>query len=132
MDDKLRNLKHSMKKTVFKDLVFTDKHQKAIQRTIKSENVLIHLLQLLVTEKTGIELIKLLRARRVSKFEEQEGFLYTVLHQLEQDALLTSRWDDDSSKYYVLNKKGLKVLKAIEKSKTEQPSLKKLLEGENV
>lgn len=41
-----------------------------------------------------------------SKFEEQEGFLYTSLHQLEQDALLTSRWDDDGSKYYVLNKKG--------------------------
>ncbi|MFF2445836.1 PadR family transcriptional regulator [Neobacillus sp. NPDC058068] len=131
MDNKLRNLKQSMKNSIFKELVFTEKHQEAINRRTKQENVIEASLQLLSTEKNGIELVQLLRARNIKRFEEQEGLIYTMLHQLEQDALLTSRWDDQF-KYYVLTQKGRKWLKKLEeKRSTEMPLLKKLIEGES-
>ncbi|MFJ5716849.1 PadR family transcriptional regulator [Neobacillus sp. NPDC093127] len=131
MENKLRNLKQSMKNSVFKELVFTDKHQEAINRRTKQENVLEASLQLLSTEKTGIELVQLLRARNITRFEEQEGLIYTMLHQLEQDALLTSRWADQF-KYYILTQKGRKWLKKLEEKNTlELPFLKKLIEGES-
>lgn len=131
MEDKLRNLKQSMKNSVFKDLAFSEKHQETIRRRTKQENVLEAILQLLATEKTGIELVQLLRARRITRFEEQEGMLYTMLHQLEQDSLLTSRWEEQA-KYYVLTQKGRKWLKKLEeKTRTESPFLKKLIEGES-
>lgn len=131
MENKLRNLKQSMKNSVFKELVFTEKHQEAINRRTKQENVLEASLQLLSTEKTGIELVQLLRARNITRFEEQEGLIYTMLHQLELDALLTSRWDDQF-KYYVLTQKGRKWLtKLEEKHSLELPFLKKLIEGES-
>nr|WP_312473120.1 PadR family transcriptional regulator [Neobacillus sp.] len=131
VENKLRNLKQSMKNTVFKDLVFTEKHQETIQRNKKQENVIEAVLQLLGTEKTGIELVQLLRARNLSKFEGQEGLIYTMLHQLEQDALLTSRWNEPF-KYYVITQKGRKSLKKLEEKRGfELPSLKKLVEGES-
>jgi DNA-binding PadR family transcriptional regulator len=133
MEDRLRNLKPSMKKSVFKDLVFTEKHQNVVRRNTKQENVLEAILQLLITEKTGIELLQLLRARRITRFEEQEGILYTVLHELEQEGLLTSRWDERDFKYYMLNQKGLKILKKMEgKLPKHLPHLKRLLEGETL
>ncbi|WHY88758.1 PadR family transcriptional regulator [Neobacillus novalis] len=131
MENKLRNLKQSMKNSVFKELVFTEKHQEVINRRTKQENVLEASLQLLSTEKTGIELVQLLRARNITRFEEQEGLIYTMLHQLEQDALLTSRWADQF-KFYVLTQKGRKWLKKLEeKHSTEVPFLKKWIEGES-
>ncbi|ETI66457.1 PadR family transcriptional regulator [Neobacillus vireti] len=131
MENKLRNLKQSMKNSVFKELVFTEKHQEAINRRTKQENVLEASLQLLRTEKTGIELVQLLRARNITRFEEQEGLIYAMLHQLEQDALLTSRWDDQF-KYYVLTQKGKKWLKKLEVNRSSEiPLLKKLIEGES-
>lgn len=132
MENRLRNLKQSMKKSVLKDLVFTEKHQEAIRRNTKQENVFEAILQLLVTEKTGIELVKLLRARNITKFEEQEGLIYTMLHQLEQEDLLASRWDEQQLKHYMLNQKGLKALKKLEgKRMTNRPLIERLVEGES-
>jgi DNA-binding PadR family transcriptional regulator len=130
LENRLRNLKQSMKKSVFKDLVFTEKHQDAVRRNTKQEAVFEVVLQLLVSEKTGMELVQLFRARNVTSFNEQEGLIYTILHQLEKEDLISSRWNQ--YKYYVLNQKGLKTIKKMEiKSHSNIPLLKRLLEGES-
>lgn len=65
MEDRLKGLKKSMDKTSFSKLNFTEKHRKTIQeRMLKAESeevIFIAALQLLVHEKTGYELVKLLR-----------------------------------------------------------------------
>lgn len=131
MENRLKKLKQSMKSTVFQDLTFNEKHKAAIRKNVKQENYLENIMQLLVTERTGMDLIKLLRARRITRFEEQEGFIYTILHELEQEGLLTHRWDESEYKFYILNRKGLKLLRKMEKSSLEiLPLLQRLVLGE--
>ncbi|WML48010.1 PadR family transcriptional regulator [Neobacillus sp. PS3-34] len=131
MENRLKKLKQSMKSTVFQDLTFNEKQKEAIRKNVKQENYLENIMQLLVTERTGMDLIKLLRARRITRFEEQEGFIYTILHELEQEGLLTHRWDESEYKFYILNRKGLKLLRKMEKSSLEiLPLLQRLVLGE--
>ncbi|QFF99376.1 PadR family transcriptional regulator [Psychrobacillus glaciei] len=133
MDERLKCLKKSMDKTSFSKLNFTERHRKAIQeRMFNAENeeaIFLAALQLLVQEKTGYELVKLLRGRGMRKFEENEGIVYTLLHQLEQDGYLQSSWNDSNVKYYRLNNKGTKLLRKSEKQSTTKTfSFKKLVE----
>lgn len=131
MENRLKKLKKSMKSTVFQDLTFNEKHKEAIRKNVKQDNYLEDIMQLLVTERTGMDLIKLLRARRITRFEEQEGFIYTILHELEQEGLLTHRWDESEYKFYILNRKGLKLLRKMRKSSLEiLPLLQRLVLGE--
>jgi PadR family transcriptional regulator, regulatory protein PadR len=51
-------------------------------------------------------------------FDMKEGTLYTHLHELERDGLLTSTWDTASGRprrYYGITEKGLKKLAAQRK-----------------
>lgn len=123
-----------MDKSVFSDLGFTDQHQKAIRervnKEIKDEDILLAVMQLLVKEKTGFELVNFLRGRGIRKFEENEGILYTLLHQLEQDSCLKSSWNEWNIKYYRLNNKGRKKLVKLEKQHIDKKfALKELFEG---
>ncbi len=59
-----------------------------------------------MNEKTGYELMQLLRGRGIQKFEGDEGSLYTLLHRLEQNRFIQSSWDHAGAKYYQLNDKG--------------------------
>ncbi|MGN1386589.1 MAG: PadR family transcriptional regulator [Bacillus sp. (in: firmicutes)] len=135
MDNRLKGLKQSLKNTTFKDLHFTEQHQKNILEKIRNEqvsdgDVFLALMQLLVTEKNGFELAKLLRSRGIKKFEDNEGFLYTFIHRLEQKQCLISRWADSETKLYQLNDKGRKMLQKAEKKQLKkQPIFKELLEG---
>ncbi|WP_141430854.1 PadR family transcriptional regulator [Bacillus sp. 03113] len=129
MDKQLQNLRQSMKNSVYKDLVFSEKHREAVRRDIKQENVVEAVLQLLVQERTGVELRKLITARGFTKFDHREGFLYTLLHQLEQKGYLATRWDDHKLKYYALNQKGQKVLNKVEKSKRAKTLILRKLQG---
>ncbi|ANV73287.1 PadR family transcriptional regulator [Bacillus cereus] len=124
MEDRLKGLRKSMENTTFKHLSFSDQHQKQVREKInasneKEEDISLAILQLLSNEKTGYELSQLLRGRGIRKFEGNEGFLYTVLHRLEQNRLIQSSWDNAGAKYYQLNDKGRKMLRKAEKNATK-------------
>ncbi|MBO1511523.1 PadR family transcriptional regulator [Metabacillus bambusae] len=135
MEDRLKNLRKSMEKTTFKQLIFTEQHQCNIRKkinklNISDEEVLLAVMQLLVHEKTGYELTKHLRGRGILKFEDNEGFLYTLLHRLEQKNCLLTRWDESEAKQYQLNDRGRKILQRAEnKQIKKRVVLKELLEG---
>ncbi|WDL86468.1 PadR family transcriptional regulator [Priestia aryabhattai] len=135
MDKRLKNLRKTMNREVFAQLKFTENHKKRIREKIKQEThsdeeILIAMMQLLVQEKTGYELVGLLQNRGILNFKENEGSLYVILHRLELKNLLMSSWQEDGAKFYQLNQKGRKLLKKVE----EQPlsnhiSFKEILEG---
>ncbi|QDZ79528.1 PadR family transcriptional regulator [Priestia megaterium] len=135
MDKRLKNLRKTMNREVFAQLKFTENHKKSIREKIKQEThsdeeILIAMMQLLVQEKTGYELVSLLQSRGILNFKENEGSLYVILHRLELKGVLTSSWQEDGAKFYQLNKKGCRLLKKVE----EQPlsnhiSFKEILEG---
>ena len=113
-----------MENTTFKHLSFSDQHRKRVREKInasheKEEDISLAILQLLSNEKTGYELSQLLRGRGIRKFEGNEGFLYTVLHRLEQNHFIQSSWDHAGAKYYQLNDKGRKMLRKAEKNATK-------------
>ncbi|WP_270606710.1 PadR family transcriptional regulator [Bacillus mobilis] len=124
MEDRLKGLRKSMENATFKHLSFSDQHRKRVREKInqsseKEEDILLAVLQLLMNEKTGYELIQLLRGRGIQKFEGDEGSLYTVLHRLEQNRFIQSSWDHAGVKYYQLNDKGRKMLRKAEKNATK-------------
>ncbi|PGB02312.1 PadR family transcriptional regulator [Bacillus toyonensis] len=124
MEDRLKGLRKSMENTTFKHLSFSDQHRKQVREKInqsqeKEEDISLAILQLLMNEKTGYELAQLLRGRGIQKFEGNEGFLYTVLHRLEQNRFIQSSWDHSGAKYYQLNDKGRKMLRKAEKTSTK-------------
>ncbi|AZB41932.1 PadR family transcriptional regulator [Bacillus sp. FJAT-42376] len=127
MDKRLRSLRQSMKKTVFSELNFTEKMHREIRKKItediSDEDLLLAVMQLLAAEKTGFDLSRSIRSRGIRKFHENEGDLYTMLHELESKGWLKSRWDNESRKHYQLNAKGRKQLQKLEK-KSAAPSLK--------
>ena len=121
MEDDLKNLRKRMKKTRFNELKFTEQHRMTVLKQIQQEEAeadILHLvMQLLVQEKTGYKLTEQLRVRGVKKFEGNEGFLYTLLHQLEQKGYLDAAWNKGDMKLYQLNRKGRKLLEKAEKEK---------------
>ncbi|MGG0260259.1 PadR family transcriptional regulator [Bacillus mycoides] len=124
MEDRLKGLRKSMENTTFKHLSFSDQHRKRVREKInasdeKEEDISLAILQLLSNEKTGYELSQLLRGRGIRKFEGNEGFLYTVLHRLEQNRFIQSSWDHEGAKYYQLNDKGRKMVRKAEKNATK-------------
>jgi predicted transcriptional regulator len=134
VEDRLKNLKKAMDQRAFSQLNFTEKHRRNIREKINQqaendEDILLAVMQLLVHEKTGFELTKLLRGRGIRKFEDNEGFLYTFLHRLEQSGSIQSSWTEDETKYYQLTDKGRRVLRKAEKKQNKkQVVLKELFE----
>ncbi|MEH7333876.1 PadR family transcriptional regulator [Neobacillus drentensis] len=135
MENRLRNLKKAMDRKTFSELNFSEEHRKNILEKIKrqdesEETILLAVMQLLAQDRTGFELTKLLRGRGIQKFEENEGFLYTLLHRLEQTGYLQSSWClETEAKYYQLTDKGRKALRKAEKKQSKkQFVLKELLE----
>jgi predicted transcriptional regulator len=134
MEERLKNLKKVMDELAFTQLNFTAKHRRNIhgkinQQAENEEDILLAVMQLLVHEKTGFELTNLLRGRGIQKFADNEGFLYTLLHRLEQSGSIQSSWSDAEAKYYQLTDKGRKVLRKAEKGLIiRQVVLKELFE----
>jgi DNA-binding PadR family transcriptional regulator len=136
IDDRLRNLKKSLNKTVFSDLTFTENHKDQIKSklariNVKSEEeIIIAILHLLTHEKTGFELNKGIRARGIQDFENNEGQLYMVLHRLEQKGYLQTDWKETDEKYYRVTNKGNKLLALADKKSMSTKSIfKEILEG---
>ena len=110
----LNNLRKSMKKTTFKELKFTDHHRQAVQQKIEQlasmEGLRLAVLQLLMQQKTGYALTQLLHLRGMKGLEKNEGVLYILLHQLEQEGMICAHWSDEGEKFYVLSNQGKRSL----------------------
>ncbi len=135
IEDRLKKLRKTMDQTSFANLNFSEQHRRKIHEKInkqdeREEDILLAIMQLLVQEKTGFELISLLRGRGIQAFDDNEGFLYTLLHRLEQSGCLQSGWDQTEVKYYQISDKGRKLLRKAEKSQVKrQIILKEVLGG---
>lgn len=84
MEDRLKGLRKSMENTTFKHLSFSDQHQKRVREKInqsseKEEDILLAVLQLLMNEKTGYELMQLLRGGEFKNSKVMKG-LYTLYY----------------------------------------------------
>ncbi len=132
MENRLRGLKKSLDDAAFSQLHFTEQHRKEIRAKISEtdDSVLLAVMQLLVEEKTGYDLVQFLQGRGIRKFEDNEGSLYALLHQLERDGCLQSSWNEAAVKYYQLNNKGNQLLRKMEKqSSGRRFTLKDIVEG---
>ncbi|WP_110928749.1 PadR family transcriptional regulator [Bacillus massiliglaciei] len=119
MEDKLKRLKSAMKKHTFLDLTFTEAHKKAIHSAIEKQNVsrediLIGIFRSLDKEKSGYEISESLYQKGIRKFESNEGALYAVLHELEQEGYLQTFWEAGERKVYSLDERAKKWLKKME------------------
>ncbi len=134
MENRLNRLRKSMEESAFKELSFSEKMRREVHQQINRPNeseemITLAILQLLHTEKTGYELTGLLRARGFQKFEGNEGFLYTILHRLEQKGWIVSAWKEEGTKVYLVGDKGKRYLLKQEKSiVATRNSIKRLLE----
>jgi PadR family transcriptional regulator, regulatory protein PadR len=67
-------------------------------------------------ESYGYEIIQKVRELSGGQLEWSDGMLYPVLHRLERDGLIESKWKESKTgrkrKYYSLNLKGRKALQA--------------------
>ncbi|MCC5803531.1 PadR family transcriptional regulator [Rossellomorea vietnamensis] len=135
MEERLKRLRKAMDHGSFNQMPFTEEKKQMIKRGIEyskgnDHDILLHILQLLVDEKTGHELLKNLRSRGINQYEERHGFLYTALHKMEQDKMLDSFWKLEE-KNYKLSSRGRKVLQRLEEGKSvKNLSFNALLEGE--
>lgn len=134
MEDRLKRLRRAMDDGSFQRMPFTEEKTRMIKKGVNSsreddEGIQVHILQLLQKEKTGHELLNYLRARGIKKYEERQGFLYSVLHKMEQDRILESSWKE-GVKRYIVSKRGRRLLQQIEEgSLRKKYSFKGLLEG---
>jgi DNA-binding PadR family transcriptional regulator len=134
--ERLKNLKHAGNKMMFNNLQFTEQLRRNIYDGIqkdeeKDEDILIAVLQLLMQPKTGFTLLCKLQSRGFRKFENNEGFLYTLLHELEKKEWIETEWSKDHVKQYIISQKGKKMLQKAEKqSHSSSISLKNLIKGE--
>ena len=134
--ERLKNLKHAGNKVMFNNLQFTEQLRRNIYDAIqkdeeKDEDILIAVLQLLMQPKTGFVLFRKLRSRGFRKFENNEGFLYTLLHELEKKAWIETEWSTDHVKQYMISQKGKKILEKTEKqSLSPSFSIKNAMKGD--
>jgi DNA-binding PadR family transcriptional regulator len=135
MEDRLRKLRKSMNELEFNKLSFTEQHKKDIKKQINisersTEEILFAIMQILIHEKTGYELVNLLRGRGIQNFDDNEGYLYIHLHRLEKTKCILSSWEKTGVKYYQLNNKGKRLLEKIEKKQKDKHYVfRALLEG---
>jgi len=121
MEERLKRLKNAMNNHTFRQVEFTDIHRQKINQQIEQlqeEDVSKVLLSLLNQAKTGSELIQLLHIRGINGILNNEGTVFTILHEQEQQGVLESYWSENNEKYYKLTKKGQKILQKTMLPKT--------------
>jgi DNA-binding PadR family transcriptional regulator len=138
MNDPFMNLKSSMKKSIFKDLSFSNERKNAVQEAIRTNQqsqfhnlnieTIIAILESVQHEpKDGYNISIQLFQKNERTFQKNEGQLYTLLHLLENNEILTSNWLN-KKKYYSLNSKGKKYLATYKQDTSKQElSLKHLI-----
>ncbi|CQR48079.1 lineage-specific thermal regulator protein [Paraliobacillus sp. PM-2] len=133
MENRLRKLRSIMNDSTFNQLQFTERHRNRVHDKINKENeskedICLAALQLLLNKKTGFELIQLLHARGLESFKENEGNLYTLLHELEQNGYVISDWNDKAVKYYQTSEEGKAVLEKEKKKEKHSILIRKIAE----
>jgi hypothetical protein len=138
MNDPFMNLKSSMKKSIFKDLSFSNERKNAVQEAIRTnqqsqfhnwniETITAILESVQHESKDGYNISIQLFQKNERTFQKNEGQLYTLLHLLENNEILTSNWLN-KKKYYSLNSKGKKYLATYKQDTSKQElSLKHLI-----
>lgn len=116
MENRLKNVKNSR---LPKKLIFSDEMRQNIYKKIEKENesdeyIKLAILQILSTKQTGFQLLTSLLNRGIKKFVDEEGTLYLLLHELENKQYIASEWLEDEKKYYVIKRKGKKVMHQLE------------------
>lgn len=115
MEERLKGLKKAMKETCMRELDFSETMKKRIHKSIAKESfseqdMFINLLQLLLKERTGFELTRLLAVRGIRKYEDEEGYIYAFLHEQELAGIITASWGPSGEKKYQLTDKGRRAL----------------------
>ncbi|GLC89552.1 helix-turn-helix transcriptional regulator [Lysinibacillus piscis] len=110
MEERLKGLKRAMQKTTFQHLAFTEQHRQTVQHQLSATDLLTEILALLTTQKTGTALTELLHIKGTPLIQQNEGLLYTTLHQAELDGYVEAYWTDTMEKYYQMTAKGQKLL----------------------
>lgn len=109
MEERLKKLKKAIDQTAFNKVEFTSKHQQKIHKQIKELPLKQTILSMLTEVKSGVELTQMLHVRGVEQIIDNEGLIYSILHEAEQLGWLTTRWEN-GVKYYQLTKLGKKQL----------------------
>ena len=144
MNDPFTNLKSSMKKSIFKDLSFSNERKDAVKEVIrmsqsqsqshtwKIETIIAILESVQYESKDGYSISIQLFQRNECTFQKNEGQLYTLLHLLENKEILTSNWINQK-KYYSLSSKGKKYLATYKQDTSKlELSLKHLIEEASI
>ncbi len=96
---------------------------------VKGSTIMVILTVLNRGERYGYELIKEIERESEGLLQPKEGTIYPVLHQLEKDGSITSRWGESENarkrKYYRITTRGKKVLS---KKKTDWTSFRDLMD----
>lgn len=116
MDDRLKNFKKAMDRTAFSNAEFTNKQKENVHRLLNEEELKNIILTLLVESKTGIEITQLLHVRGVKDIVNNEGMIYSILHEQESGGFIVASWID-GVKHYELTKLGKKQLQQNERVK---------------
>ncbi|MCM3720696.1 helix-turn-helix transcriptional regulator [Solibacillus isronensis] len=109
MDDRLKNLKKAMDRTAFSSMKFTEQHKENVQRQLSAEELKKVILSLLFEAKSGIEITQLLHVRGIHDVVNNEGMIYSILHEQESDGYVLANWKE-GVKRYELTKTGKKQL----------------------
>ena len=125
MDDRLKNLKKAMDRTAFSSTKFTDQHKENVQRQLNMDELKKIILSLLFEAKSGIEITQLLHIRGIQDLINNEGIIYSILHEQESNGFVLANWTD-GVKRYELTKTGKKQLQQEGQIKM---TLKELLLG---
>ena len=109
MEERLKKLKKAVDQTAFQQLEFTNEHEQNIRKQLQSASLKQQVLSMLTEAKSGVELTQQLHVRAIEQIVDNEGFVYSILHEAEQKGWLMASWHE-GVKYYQLTKLGTKQL----------------------
>lgn len=109
VEERLKNLKKAVNQTIFTKVEFMEEHQQQIHKQLQLISLRQTILSMLTDSKSGIELTQLLHVRRIEQIVDNEGIIYSILHEAEQHEWLSTRWESNV-KYYQITRLGKKQL----------------------
>lgn len=109
MEERLKKLKKAVDQMAFQQLEFTNEHEQNIRKQLQSASLKQQVLSMLTEAKSGVELTQQLHVRAIEQIVDNEGFVYSILHEAEQQGWLMASWHE-GVKYYQLTKLGTKQL----------------------
>ncbi|MDW0111219.1 helix-turn-helix transcriptional regulator [Sporosarcina aquimarina] len=107
MEERLKNFKKTVDQTLFKKVEFAEEHQQQIHKQMHRSHLTQTILSMLTESKSGMELTRMLHVRGVEQIVDNEGMIYSIIHEAEQQGWLSVRWKS-GVKYYRLTKIGRK------------------------